>query len=200
MNNNQRNDAPLAIWVWIVAILTGWIGVIVAVVHYFINKNKAPQKAKQALILTIICVICTILLNILMDNNNLDSTESEATTSTQYHEIEEADQTEEVSVQETKILMNMGEYIEYRNNAYQEAIETYNNAIAQFRDSGNAVALAGGCNRITILLSEIKSYNNKYISLARQIPDNTSIINEAHQQMNEIESHLNKLTYILSNP
>ena len=68
MNNNQKDDAPLSAWIWIISLLTGWIGVIVAAVHYFKNKNKAPRKAKQALILTIICVILTILSMIIQNS------------------------------------------------------------------------------------------------------------------------------------
>lgn len=68
MNNNQKEDAPLSVWIWIIAILTGWLGVIVAIVHYFINKNKAPKKAKQALVLTVICIILTIISNIVFNS------------------------------------------------------------------------------------------------------------------------------------
>ena len=68
MNNNQKEDAPLSVWIWIIAILTGWIGVILAIVQYFINKNKAPKKAKQALVLTVICIILTIISTIVQNS------------------------------------------------------------------------------------------------------------------------------------
>lgn len=64
--NNQTDNSSLPIWIWILALLTGWIGVALALVQFFINKNKAPRRAKQALILTITCAICTIIPQIVI--------------------------------------------------------------------------------------------------------------------------------------
>lgn len=65
MNENVNNE-PLAVWIWIVALLTGWIGFALAVVQIFVNLKKAPRKSKQAMILAVICLISSITFNILM--------------------------------------------------------------------------------------------------------------------------------------
>ena len=66
-NSELADDEPLAVWIWILALLTGWIGFALAVVQIFTNSKKAPRKSKQAMILAAICLISSIFLTVLMN-------------------------------------------------------------------------------------------------------------------------------------
>lgn len=52
------DNSPLEWYMWVVLLLTGWL---VNLIYYFVKKDKAPVRAKQALICLVINVVCSIL-------------------------------------------------------------------------------------------------------------------------------------------
>lgn len=66
MSNHEISDEGLPAWIWVIALLTGWIGFVLALVQILVNKNKAPRRSKQAVILSIICFITSIVYTFVM--------------------------------------------------------------------------------------------------------------------------------------